>query len=81
MGEMQDRLDDDSKASTNGRSREIQSAPDADDYIQSLIQRDIDSDEEAWNWLTSELSPDMMADEREFASADIVIGRNRQAWR
>jgi Arc/MetJ-type ribon-helix-helix transcriptional regulator len=51
----------------------------ASEYIRSLIRRDLQTHDDAWDWLRRHLEPAMRADENEFieATAADVIRRNR----
>ncbi len=51
----------------------------ASEYIRALIRRDLQTRNEAWDWLKREIEPGMRADESEFVavSAEDVIRRNR----
>jgi antitoxin ParD1/3/4 len=51
----------------------------ASEYIRDLIRRDLQTQNEAWDWLKRSLEPAIRADENEFltVSADDVIRRNR----
>lgn len=52
----------------------------ASEYIRALIRRDIQNNDEAWDWLKSHLEPGMRAEESEFVavSAEDVIRRNKK---
>jgi putative addiction module CopG family antidote len=51
----------------------------ASEYIRALIRRDLQTRNEAWDWLKRQLEPGMRADESEFktVSAEDVIRRNQ----
>lgn len=51
----------------------------ASEYIRALIRRDLQTRDDAWDWLKRELEPGLRADEREFkaVSAADVIRRNQ----
>ncbi|MDX3926814.1 MAG: transcriptional regulator [Shinella sp.] len=51
----------------------------ASEYIRALIRRDLQSRDEAWDWLKRHLEPAMRAGEKEFraVSAEDVIRRNK----
>lgn len=51
----------------------------ASEYIRALIRNDLQSRNEAWEWLRKELEPALRADESEFigVSAQDVINRNK----
>ncbi|WP_163277790.1 ribbon-helix-helix domain-containing protein, partial [Klebsiella aerogenes] len=50
----------------------------ASEYIRALIRRDLQTRNEAWEWLKRQLEPGLRADESEFraVSAEDVIRRN-----
>ena len=51
----------------------------ASEYIRALIRRDIQNNEEGWDWLKRHIEPGLRADENEFVSvtAEDVIRRNK----
>lgn len=51
----------------------------ASEYIRALIRRDLQTRNEAWDWLKRQLEPGLRADESEFqaVSAQDVIRRNQ----
>lgn len=51
----------------------------ASEYIRTLIRRDLQSREKAWEWLRKELESSLRADESEFisVSAQDAINRNK----
>lgn len=51
----------------------------ASEYIRALIRNDLQSRNQAWEWLRKELEPALRADESEFVavSAQDVINRNK----
>ncbi|MGI2031456.1 ribbon-helix-helix domain-containing protein [Rhizobium panacihumi] len=51
----------------------------ASEYIRSLIRKDIQNSDDAWDWLKQHLEPGLRADEGEFreVSAEDVIRRNK----
>ncbi len=51
----------------------------ASEYIRALIRKDIQSNDEAWDWLKRHLEPGLRAAENEFVevSAEDVIRRNK----
>jgi putative addiction module CopG family antidote len=51
----------------------------ASEYIRALIRRDLQTRNEAWDWLKSQLEPGLRAGESEFqaVSAQDVIRRNQ----
>lgn len=51
----------------------------ASEYIRALIRRDLQTRNEAWDWLKRQLEPGMRADESKFktVSAEDVIRRNQ----
>ncbi|BAB54579.1 ribbon-helix-helix domain-containing protein [Mesorhizobium japonicum] len=51
----------------------------ASEYIRALIRRDLQTRNEAWDWLKRQLEPGLRADESEFkaVSAQDVIQRNQ----
>lgn len=55
----------------------------ASEYIRALIRRDLQTRDEAWDWLQRELSPGMCAADGEFVSvsAQDVIRRNQKPSR
>lgn len=52
----------------------------ASEYIRALIRRDIQNNDEAWDWLKRHIEPGLRADESEFVgvTAEDVIRRNKQ---
>ncbi|BCH26541.1 hypothetical protein MesoLjLc_64570 [Mesorhizobium sp. L-8-10] len=55
----------------------------ASEYIRALIRRDLQTRNEAWDWLRKQIEPGMRADESEFkaVSAEDVIRRNQNRTR
>ncbi|MDR6189619.1 antitoxin ParD1/3/4 [Agrobacterium pusense] len=53
----------------------------ASEYIRALIRRDLQTRDEAWNFLQRELAPAMRAEDSEFVavSSDDVIRRNKRS--
>ncbi len=51
----------------------------ASEYIRALIRRDLQTRNEAWDWLKRQLEPGLRAEESEFraVSAQDVIRRNQ----
>ena len=52
----------------------------ASEYVRALIRRDLESRQEAWEWLKRELEPALRADESVYieVTADDVIARNKR---
>lgn len=52
---------------------------DASDYIRALIRKDLESEEDGWDFLADELAPALAATDADFVAvtADDVINRNR----
>lgn len=52
----------------------------ASEYIRALIRKDIQKNDDAWDWLKQHIEPGLRADESEFTqvSAADVIRRNKQ---
>lgn len=55
----------------------------ASEYIRALIRNDLQTRNEAWDWLKRHIEPGMRADESEFTavSAEDVIRRNQSRRR
>ena len=52
----------------------------ASEYIRALIRHDLQTQDQAWGWLKSQLEPGLRAGESEFRAVSVedVIARNRQ---
>lgn len=52
----------------------------ASEYIRDLIRRDLQSKQEAWQWLQKKLEPGLRADDSEFVkvSKEEIIARSKE---